>query len=73
MLDVRLSAWVPPGVRVKALDIEDGIEGVGDGDVDRGRRRIIWSSFGSCGGILVRGWDGMEGAGGVSNVNTTKD
>lgn len=45
MLEVMLSAWTPPGVRVKFFVKKEGTEGrevVGL----RGRKRIRWSSAG---------------------------
>lgn len=49
MLDVRPSAWVPPGVRVKFSEKKEGTFGsLVAGST--GRKRIRWSRF--WGGIL---------------------
>ncbi len=65
MLEVMLSAWTPPGVRVKFCVKKDGTLGrevVGL----RGRKRIRWSRDGFCAGAAISddllffprlGWD----------------
>lgn len=44
-----LSAWVPPGMRVKALESEEGIVGVWVEEA--GRKRIRWSREGGIVGL----------------------
>jgi hypothetical protein len=58
-LDVRLSAWVPPGVRVNALVRDGG----GEVRKEGGTRRIMWSREAgivliSVGGRMRSGWEG---------------
>lgn len=63
MLAVTLSAWVPPGTRVKEVEREAGMRGVvGEGEVEvglAGRKRIRWSRRWVGDGIFLVGWVGV--------------
>lgn len=53
MFVVRLSAWVPPGVRVKFLAREEGMSGVYGGKGVLDRKRMRWSREGRGAGSIV--------------------